>query len=128
MLAYICVDFGFLDKLISITASDQRIWRACAEVALASSLVIFLFTYLNLNRWHVHLGYATLAWILGLALLFGVAIYDPSIASGIARLSFALTASCGILLIIYLGLSRYDRATICRPAWTALVEPMLERR
>ena len=25
-------------------------------------------------------------------------------------------------------LSRYDRATICRPAWTALVEPMLERR
>ena len=25
-------------------------------------------------------------------------------------------------------LRRYDRATICQPAWTALVEPMLERR
>ncbi|HEV7435817.1 MAG TPA: EAL domain-containing protein [Pseudorhizobium sp.] len=121
VLAYVCVDFGFLDKLISITASDQRIWRACAEVALASSLVIFLFTYLNLNRWHVHLGYATLAWIFGLALLFGVAIYDPSIASGVARLSFALTATCGILLIIYLGLSRYDRAILLVPTWALIL-------
>ncbi|MET3584195.1 diguanylate cyclase (GGDEF)-like protein [Pseudorhizobium tarimense] len=121
VLAYICVDFGFLDKLISITASDQRIWRACAEVALASSLVIFLFTYLNLSRWHVHLGYATLAWVLGLALLFAVAVYDPSMASGIARLSFALTASCGILLIIYLGLSRYDRAILLVPTWALIL-------
>ncbi|MFN7126399.1 MAG: sensor domain-containing phosphodiesterase, partial [Allorhizobium sp.] len=91
VLAYICVDFGFLEKLISLTASDVRIWRAGAEVALASSLVIFLFTYLNLNRWHVHLGYATLAWMLGLTVLFGVAIFDPSVAAGIARVSFALT-------------------------------------
>ncbi|KKX28285.1 EAL domain-containing protein [Rhizobiaceae bacterium LC148] len=117
VLAYICVDFGFLDKLITITSSDQRIWRACAEVALASSLVIFLFTYLNLNRWHVHLGYATLAWIVGLVLLFGVAIYDPSIASGIARLSFALTSTAGILLIVYLGFNRYDRAILLVPTW-----------
>ncbi len=96
VLAYICVDFGFLEKLISITSSDVRIWRACAEVALASSLVIFLFTYLNLNRWHVHLGHATFAWVIGLVLLYGVAIYDPSIASGIARISLALTATAGI--------------------------------
>ncbi|MEZ2222215.1 EAL domain-containing protein [Rhizobium sp. RCC_161_2] len=121
VLGYICVDFGFLGKLISITSSDQRIWRACAEVALASSLVIFLFTYLNLNRWHAHLGYVTLAWILGLALLFGVAIYDPSIASGIARLSLALTATAGLLLIIYLGFSRYDRAILLVPAWALIL-------
>ncbi|CAN7200171.1 sensor domain-containing phosphodiesterase [Rhizobium rhizogenes] len=121
VLGYICVDFGFLGKLISITSSDQRIWRACAEVALASSLVIFLFTYLNLNRWHAHLGYVTLAWVLGLALLFGVAIYDPSIASGIARLSLALTATAGLLLIIYLGFSRYDRAILLVPAWALIL-------
>ena len=121
VLAYICVDFGFLEKLISITAGDQRMWRAGAEVALASSLVIFLFTYLNLNRWHVHLGYATFAWILCLGLLFGVAIYDPSIASGIARLSFALTATAGIALIVYLGFSRYDRAILLVPTWALLL-------
>ncbi|WP_137135474.1 EAL domain-containing protein [Rhizobium sp. FKY42] len=117
VLAYICVDFGFLEKLISITSSDVRIWRACAEVALASSLVIFLFTYLNLNRWHVHLGHATFAWVIGLVLLYGVAIYDPSIASGIARISLSLTATAGILLIVYLGLSRYDRAILLVPTW-----------
>lgn len=103
VLAYICVDFGFLGKLISITTHSEQIWRAGAEVGLASGFVIFLFTYLNLNRWHVNLGYATFAWILGLVLLFGVAIYDPSIAAGIARLSFALTATAGIALIVYLG-------------------------
>ncbi len=51
VLAYICVDFGFLSKLIAITAGDERIWRAGTEVFLAAGLVIFLFTYLNLNRW-----------------------------------------------------------------------------
>ncbi|MGR6466510.1 EAL domain-containing protein [Rhizobium sp. PAMB 3182] len=121
VLAYICVDFGFLEKLISITASDQRIWRACAEVALASSLVIFLFTYLNLNRWHIHLAHATFAWILGLVLLFGVAIYDPSVAAGIARFSFALTAVAGTGLIIYLGFNRFDRAILLVPAWAVIL-------
>lgn len=61
VLGYICVDFGFLSKLISITAGDERIWRAGTEVFLAAGLVVFLFTYLNLNRWHAHLSYATLA-------------------------------------------------------------------
>jgi diguanylate cyclase (GGDEF)-like protein/PAS domain S-box-containing protein len=121
VLAYICVDFGFLEKLISLTSSDIRIWRAGAEVALASSLVIFLFTYLNLNRWHVHLGYATLAWMLGLTVLFGVAIFDPSIAAGIARVSFALTGVVGIGLIIYLGINRYDRAVLLVPTWALIL-------
>jgi diguanylate cyclase (GGDEF)-like protein len=117
VLAYICIDFGFLDKLITITSSDKRIWRACAEVALASSFVIFLFTYLNLNRWHAHLGYATIAWVTGLIGLYGVAIYDPALAAGIARMSFALTAVAGIVLIIYLGFNRYDRAILLVPSW-----------
>lgn len=121
VLAYICVDFGFLSKLISVTAGDERIWRAGSEVFLAAGLVVFLFTYLNLNRWHQHLSYATLAWVLCLGLLFGVAVYDPSIASGIARLSFALTAVAGIALIIYLGFNRYDRAILLVPAWALIL-------
>ncbi|WEZ84130.1 EAL domain-containing protein [Rhizobium sp. 32-5/1] len=121
VLAYICVDFGFLSKLIAITAGDERIWRAGTEVFLAAGLVIFLFTYLNLNRWHQHLSYATLAWILGLGLLFGVAIYDPAIAAGIARLSFALTGTAGIVLIAYLGFNRYDRAILLVPAWLLIL-------
>ena len=71
--------------------------------------------------WHAHLGYVTLAWVLGLALLFGVAIYDPSIAAGIARVSLALTATSGILLIVYLGFNRYDRAILLVPAWVLIM-------
>ncbi|SIR10507.1 PAS domain S-box-containing protein/diguanylate cyclase (GGDEF) domain-containing protein [Rhizobium sp. RU20A] len=121
VLAYICVDFGFISKLIHVTADDERIWRAGTEVFLAAGLVVFLFTYLNLNRWHQHLSYATLAWVLGLGLLFGVAVYDPAIAAGIARLSFALTGTVGLILIIYLGFSRYDRAILLVPAWALIL-------
>ncbi|WP_420839994.1 EAL domain-containing protein [Allorhizobium sonneratiae] len=121
VLAFVCVDFGFLGKLITITAMSEQVWRASAEVALASSLVIFLFAYLNLNRWHVHLGYATFAWVVGLVLLFGVAVYEPEIAAGIARISLALTAVAGIALIVYLGINRYDRAILLVPTWTLIV-------
>ncbi|MEN9895413.1 MAG: hypothetical protein RIR97_1265, partial [Pseudomonadota bacterium] len=121
VLGYVCVDFGFLQDLIRITGGDERIWRACTEVSLAAGLVIFLFTYLHLNRWHQQLGYATFAWIMGLAILYGVAIFDPAIAAGIARLSFALTAAIGIVLIIFLGFNRYDRAILLVPAWALIL-------
>ena len=71
VLAYICVDFGFLSKLVQTTPTDERIWRAGTEITLAAGLVIFLFTYLNLNRWHTNLSFATLTWIVGLAILSG---------------------------------------------------------
>jgi diguanylate cyclase (GGDEF)-like protein len=121
VLGYVCVDFGFLEQLFGDNTLDERIWRAGAEVALAAGLVIFLFTYLNLSRWHANLAYATLAWVLGLGTLFGVAIYDPSIASGIARLSFALTAVVGIFLIVFLGFNRYDRAILLIPSWLVIL-------
>jgi diguanylate cyclase (GGDEF)-like protein len=121
VLAYICVDFGFLSKLISVTPADERIWRAGTEVFLATGLVIFLFTYLNLNRWHTNLSYATLAWIIALGLIFGVAIYDPAIAAGLARISFATTGVVGLLLIAYLGFNRYDRAIMLVPTWVLIL-------
>lgn len=121
VLAYICVDFGFLSKLVATTPTDERIWRAGTEITLAAGLVIFLFTYLNLNRWHTNLSFATLAWIVGLAILSGVAIYDPSIATGIARFSFALTVIAGTGLIAYLGVNRFDRAIMLIPTWVLII-------
>lgn len=121
VLGYICVDFGFVEKLVSISSGDQRIWRAATEVSMAASLVLFLFSYLNLNRWHTNLVYATLAWIGGLGLLAGVAVYDPAIAAGIARISFALTAVVGVFLILFLGIKRYDRAILLVPSWALLI-------
>lgn len=121
VLAYICVDFGFLTKLIAITPGDERMWRAGTEVFLAVGLVVFLFTYLNLNRWHTNLSYAAFAWIVGLGGLFGLALYDPAMAAGIARFSFAGTAVAGVFLIAYLGIKRYDRAVMLIPTWVLIL-------
>lgn len=117
VLAYICIDFGFWEQLIDVAPGDERIWRAGTEVMLAASLVIFLVTYLNLGRWHVHLSYGALAWLIGLVTLFGVAIINPPVASGIARLSLAATGVVGLGLIVYLSINRYDRAVMLVPTW-----------
>lgn len=121
VLAYVSVDFGFLSKLISVTPGDEQIWRAGTEVFLATGLVVFLFAYLNLNRWHINLAFVTAAWIIGLGALFAVAIYDPAIAAGIARLSLVATAIAGVVLILFLGFNRYDRAIMLVPTWALVV-------
>jgi diguanylate cyclase (GGDEF)-like protein/PAS domain S-box-containing protein len=117
VLAYVSIDFGFLNKVIEIGPGNEQIWRAGAEVSLAATFVVFLFAYLNLNRWHDHFSYGALAWIFGLVLIAGVAIFDPAIAAGIARLSFAATAIIGIGLIAYLAANGYDRAIMLIPSW-----------
>ncbi|RUX16671.1 EAL domain-containing protein, partial [Mesorhizobium sp. M2A.F.Ca.ET.042.01.1.1] len=91
------------------------------EVALAGTFVVFLFAYLNLNRWHGHFSYGALVWILGLLLIAGVAIVDPAVAAGIARISFAATALTGLGLIIFLGIRGYDRAIMLVPSWVMVL-------
>ena len=121
VLAYISVDFGFLNKIIEISPGSEQIWRAGTEVGLAATFVVFLFAYLNLNRWHGHFSYGAFVWICGLVLIAGVAIIDPAVAAGIARLSFAATAITGIGLIIFLGLRGYDRAIMLIPSWVMVL-------
>jgi len=121
VLAYISVDFGFLNKIIEISPGNEQIWRAGTEVGLAATFVVFLFAYLNLNRWHGHFSYGAFVWICGLVLIAGVAIIDPAVAAGIARLSFAATAITGIGLIVYLGLRGYDRAIMLIPSWVMVL-------
>ena len=121
VLAYICIDFGFLAKIIQVAPGSEQVWRAGAEVALATTFVVFLFTYLNLNRWHGHFSYGAVVWVLGLAAIAGIAIIDPAIAAGIARISFAATAVTGLGLIIFLGLRGYDRAIMLVPSWVMVL-------
>ena len=121
VLAYISVDFGFLNKIIEISPGNEQIWRAGTEVGLAATFVVFLFAYLNLNRWHGHFSYGAFVWICGLVLIAGVAIIDPAVAAGIARISFAATAITGIGLIIFLGIRGYDRAIMLIPSWVMVL-------
>ncbi len=87
VLVYIGIDFGFWGKVFDMSAGAERIWRASGEAILAATLLVFLFAYLNLIRWHVRYAHITIAWLAALAALIGVALFDPAVASGIARMS-----------------------------------------
>ena len=121
VLAYLCIDFGFLSRVFNLTQGNDQLYRACAEVMLAASLIIFLYAYLNLNRWNVHyshLALTTLVLILG---LLGVAVWDPSIAAGIARISLGIIGGLGFATILVLAVQGYDRAIMLIPTWFLLI-------
>lgn len=121
VLAYICVDFGFWNKILDIDIASVPIWRAGSEVFLSASLLIFLYAYLNLNRWHTHFSSIVVGWMLGLLILFGVAIIKPEVAAGIARFSFAFTSLFGVFAIFWLAVQRYDRAIMLIPTWIMIL-------
>ncbi|HEY5278274.1 MAG TPA: EAL domain-containing protein [Pseudolabrys sp.] len=121
VLIYIGIDFGFWSKVFDMTAGAERVWRACGEAILSATLLVFLFAYLNLSRWHVRYAHITIAWLAALAALIAVAVFDPAIASGIARLSLALIAVAGLGLVIYLSTHGFDRAVLLIPTWLLLV-------
>jgi diguanylate cyclase (GGDEF)-like protein/PAS domain S-box-containing protein len=121
VLVYIGIDFGFWAKVFDMSAGAERIWRAIGEAVLAATLLVFLFAYLNLSRWHVRYVHITLGWLGVLAALVMLALFDPPIASGIARFSLGAVAFLGFGLVIYLSVQGYDRAVLLIPTWLLMV-------
>ena len=121
VLAYICIDFDFWQKLLPLAPGQERVWRAGTEVALAFTLAMFLFAYLNLNRWHRALSITLLVWLALLAGLGALAAFEPVVASGIARLSLAATAGIGLALIVGLSFHGFDRAVMLIPTWCLII-------
>src|SRR5947207_10316233 len=81
VLVYIGNDFGFWGKVFDMSAGAERIWRASGEAILAATLLVFLFAYLNLNRWHVRYAHITAGWLVFLGALAAVSFFNPPIAS-----------------------------------------------
>jgi diguanylate cyclase (GGDEF)-like protein/PAS domain S-box-containing protein len=121
VLVYIGIDFGFWGKVFEISSGAERIWRASGEAILAATLLVFLFAYLNLNRWHVRYAHITIGWLAFLGALVALALFDAAIASGIARLSLAAVAVLGFGLVVYLSTHAFDRAVLLIPTWFLLV-------
>ena len=121
VLAYACIDFGFFQRVFPITDVGERIYRAAAEAVLAATLLVFLFAYLNLNRWHVRYSHVTFFWLAFLAALVGLAVIDPPVAAGVARVSIAAVAGIGFVLVVHLATHGYDRAVMLIPTWLLLV-------
>jgi diguanylate cyclase (GGDEF)-like protein/PAS domain S-box-containing protein len=121
VLLYIGVDFGFWGKVFDMSAGAERIWRASGEAMLAATLLVFLFAYLNLSRWHVRYSHITMGWLAFLGALVALALFDPAVASGIARVSLVMIAVCGFALIVYLSTHGFDRAVLLIPTWFLFV-------
>ena len=121
VLIYIGIDFGFWGKVFDMSAGAERVWRACGEAILSATLLVFLFAYLNLSRWHVRYAHITIAWLAALAALIAVAVFDPAVAAGIARMSLLGIAVFGLALVIYLSTHGFDRAVLLIPTWLLLV-------
>ena len=122
VLAYACIDFGFLQRVFPITEVAERVYRASTEAVLGATLLVFLFAYLNLSRWHVRYSHVAVIWLLFLACLIGLAVFDPPVAAGVARISIAAVAGVGLLLIVYLAAHNgYDRAILLVPTWCLLL-------
>jgi diguanylate cyclase (GGDEF)-like protein/PAS domain S-box-containing protein len=121
VLIYLCIDFGFWNRVIRLEPGQDQMWRAMAEVLMAGTLLIFAYTYLHLARWHVRYSHVTIGWLAGLIILLGIAIFEPSIASGIARLSWGFTVILGLGVILYLASHHFDRAIMLIPTWVLLV-------
>ncbi len=121
VLAYLAIDFGFMGYLVDISTAAEPIWRAGAEVVFSASILILLFTYLTLHRWHVHYSHVSGLWMVFLIVVLGVALFDPALGAGIARLSMAATATAGFAVILYLAFSGFDRAIMLIPTWILLL-------
>ena len=83
---------------------------------------MFLFAYLNLNRWHVRYAHITVGWLAVLAALVAVA----RVRSG-GRLRHRAHVACrrrgarASALVVYLSTHGFDRAVLLIPTWLLLV-------
>ncbi len=121
VLIYACIDFGFFQRIFPISLNIERVYRAVAEASLAATLLVFLFAYLNLNRWHVRYSHVTTGWLIFLGGLIGLAVIDAPVAAGVARISIAAVAGIGFILVIHLATHGFDRAVMLIPTWFLLL-------
>ncbi|KAB2849795.1 MAG: EAL domain-containing protein, partial [Hyphomicrobiaceae bacterium] len=121
VLAYLCVDFGFWNKLFTLRADDSAVYRAACEAAIAASLVIFLFAYLRVSQWHGFLRALFGLWILAQVGLVVGTVLEPRLMATAARLSFGVIASLGTLAIVSLAVRFQDRALSLMPTWLFLL-------
>ena len=120
VFAYVCIDFGFWQKVFGFDDATERIWRAAIEATIGATLIVFMFTYLNLRRWHARFLHIGLAWMLAMAIVVGLSVYNPAVAAGVARISIDSVAAIGLMLILTLAARGSDRAILLIPTWFLL--------
>lgn len=121
ILAFLCVDFGFWNKLIGLTPGGEQLNRASTEILLAGCFLIFNYAYLNRNRWRIRASYVALVVTVLVLLLLAFATVYPTVAAGIARMSLAVIGFLGMIAIILLSIRGHERAIMLAPTWMLFV-------
>ena len=103
--------------MFQLSAADNAISRASTEAAIAASVVMFIYIFLQLRRWHTSLAAVFGVWVLAQLFLIGFALIDSKLASGLARLSYVPIAVMGSLLMTVLALRGQERALSLLPTW-----------
>ncbi|MEW5423081.1 EAL domain-containing protein [Amorphus sp. 3PC139-8] len=121
VLGYVMVDFDFWGEILRVAPTEDRIYRSASEVLIALMLAVFLYAYLNLNRWHVRYSHTMLGILVLFLGVLGIAIADPPIAAGIARIALVVLSVAGLALVGLLAFRGYDRAIMLIPTWSLLL-------
>jgi diguanylate cyclase (GGDEF)-like protein/PAS domain S-box-containing protein len=121
VLAYLCVDFGFWQKLFSIRPQENAQYRAAAEAAMAASLLVFLHVFLRLRALHGFVRLLLGLWIAAQAVLIAVAFLDPRLAATLVRISSLGIVGAGAAFTLVLALRGQDRALSLVPTWMLLL-------
>jgi diguanylate cyclase (GGDEF)-like protein/PAS domain S-box-containing protein len=121
VLGYLCVDFGFWQKLFSIRPEENAQYRAATEAAMAASLLVFLHVFLRLRASHGFVRLLLGVWIAAQCVLVAVAFLDPRLAATLVRLSSLAIAAAGAAATLFLALRGQDRALSLVPTWMLLL-------
>jgi diguanylate cyclase (GGDEF)-like protein/PAS domain S-box-containing protein len=121
VLAYLCVDFGFWQKLFSVKPAENAQYRAATEAAMAASLLVFLHVFLRLRASHGFVRLALGVWIAAQCVLVALAFLDPRLTATLVRLSSLGIAAAGAGAILFLALGGQDRALSLVPTWMLLL-------
>ncbi len=121
VLAYLAIEFGFWNQIFNLQPGDEQVSRAIAEVVLAASLVLLIYAYLSLGAVHAAFFRIGLVWAAFFSSLLGLAVFDPQIASGIARMGLGVIGVGGLLVILPMSLQGFDRAVHLIPSWIVLI-------
>ncbi|WP_413697786.1 EAL domain-containing protein [Pseudovibrio sp. SPO723] len=125
VMAYLCIDFGFWSLVFGRTFAQVQLYRSIAEISLTAAMVVFLYAYLNLNRWNIHYTHLALSMLIMVLGLFGLALWDPTIAAGVSRILFSVFAVGGFALILVLAFQGFERAIMLIPTWFLLLVWMM---
>ena len=119
-LAFAALRFGFLSRVLALDVAREAIWQAWMELAVAAGLVLFLFAYLSLQRWHRFAVWGLVLWISVLAGAAVLAPLDAASAATAARVSMASCALLGLVLGVPLAFKGFDRGQSILPVWFLL--------